>query len=100
MNVHALCMLYVAVYTFVHAFSTFVQTCAVYERVRHVYGACYSVHDHTRLAEIAQANVGARGLSSWFFLEALTQLEFKNDLPNRLTILVRMIARELGAIVE
>ena len=72
MNVHAMCMYRVVVYTFVHGFSTFVSVDNVYERVRYVYGICLSVYDHTRFLDTAQANAGARGMGLKFTLEELT----------------------------
>jgi hypothetical protein len=59
-----MCMYRVAVYTFVHGFSTYIPIGDVYERVRYMYGACYDVHDHTRFLELAQVNAGTRELDS------------------------------------
>ena len=70
-----MCMYRVAVYTFVHGISSYIPVEKVYERVRHVYGMCHSVHDHTRFLETAQTNAGARGSGLKFFLEELSWLE-------------------------
>ena len=75
MNVHAMCMYRVTVYTFVHDFSTAAQVSLVYDRVRYVYYSCYSVHDHTRFPKLAQLCNGVHGVSAKFFLEGLTQRE-------------------------
>jgi len=73
MNVHALCMVCVAVYTFVHGFSTYIYFCYVYERTRTVYGMCYSVHDHTRFMGFVKIRLNGRGVGAAFFLGELTR---------------------------
>ena len=78
MIVHALCMLCIAVYTIVHAFSIANTVYNVYECVCYVYCACLSVHGHTRFGKFVQGGYFFCGSSTSFFLGRLSDDEKAN----------------------